>query len=705
MVLLFVALLASLAVGVAWAESTPPTWNPWGKESPEPYGYDVATAPDLPLGFVDPNDPPASLTIASPTDPFRAALDVVTSIDRTAYSWYGRVTVTADVSELGSPVLDCDSVLVVSSCNPRVRARVLDNGIAPDAAAGDGRYSGYFNIGAGEGEARPTGSYTLTATAYRSLDVGSDASPSFSLYSVRRWTGITTTDLPDASDDYTAFFVTSNGTGAGYHHAIREFGLVRSTSVADAQIRIPILPATNTISNLTVTGTGVSNVTVENNVIAFACNLTSATVSRVTIEFDAPSDLAATRIDRYQTGDIGLRDFRNGYLVWNRQVHTAIFGSGFSSPHGPGCIADLHVTDLATGDAHTVDCMERVAVHLDNIADDDGTGTYQSNIKWGGDALSWLESADLESMVFRFTSGGSYGLQDKARVERRVEFFADRRYFHHRYVTHNIDALSHDFDFVWGREQWLYGSAAGSNRQNRDRGMLPNDPASYGGEHRFDPSQVDGNWFVAFDESSYYSIGVLLAQPTDLAMPTYVHLLCDPALGNFPGQYPIIPSGTCTDMPNLFFEKALGVLAPGDSAGYEFYQWGGYGNDRQELTSVLWEDADAVAADPAAVGDPIETDLGGDDLGLTLSPAWPNPFSTSTEITFELAERSQASLAVYDVQGRFVESLLHDALAAGRHVARWSGRDRQGVLLPSGVYYLRLWINGQAETRTALLSR
>lgn len=675
---------------------TPELWNPQGKESPEPYGYDVHTAPDLPWGYVDPDDPPAMLDPM----PLGGTLTVITTVDRPAYSWFGAIDVTAEVREGSVPVTDCDSVVVISAANPRVRAYLWDDGVGSDEVAGDGRYSGIYDIGAGEGEARPTGSYTVTATAYREGESGLDASPAFSVYSVRRWTGITTSDLPDASDDYSVFFATPN-LGGGFHHTIRDFGLVRSNSVADAQIRIPILPLDQPISNVTVSGSGVSGVTVRDNVIEFTCDLAASNVARVNIEFDAASDLAATRIDRYQTGDIGLRNFRNGYLVWNRYIHTAIMGSGFSSPHGPGCVVDLHVTDQPTGDPHSVDCMERVAVHLDNQADNDGTGTYPSNIKWGGDALGWLVSATQESMRFHFISGGEYGLADDVSVERDVEFYAESRYFRHRYEIRNMDQVSHDFDFVWGREQWLYGTAPGSNRQHRDRGLLPDDPANYGGEHRFASSQIARNWGAAFDDASFYSIGMLFPRHDEDAMPTFTYFLCDPPLGNFTGEYPIFPAGVCNDMPNIFFEKQLGVLQPGELAEYEFYQWGGYGDSRQELTAILDADAETVLDDTASA----EHLPGSGEAVPIASAITPNPFARSVEIAFELAESGPASVAIFDIQGRQIAKLAQGTLAQGRHVLAWEGRDAAGRQVPAGIYLVRLAAGDAHESRKIVIRR
>jgi len=693
------AVFAVFLSQVASAEDTPLLWNPWDKESPEPYGYDVYTEPDLPLGYVDPNDPPATLD-RTPLEPSRAVLSVETAVDRTSYSWFGDVTVTAEVRREGILVSDCDSVLVASAANPRVQARLVDDGTGSDATAADGIYSGVFAIGAGEGESRPTGTYNLTATAYRASELGEGTSPSFSIYSVRRWTGITTTNLPDQSDAYTAFAVELNGDETSFHHTIRDLGLIRSTSVSNAQIRIPVFPVTNEISQLSVTGAGVSNVSLEGNVIAFDCNLTGSNVTRVTIEFDSPSDLAATRIDRYQTGDIGLRNFRNGYLVWNRYYHTAILGSSFTTPHGPGCIVDHHVTDLTTGVPHTIDCMERVAVHLDNSARNDGTGTYPSNIKWDDDALSWMQSGNLDSILFRFESGGNYGRQDDVFVERHVEFYAGTRSFRHHYRIENVDAVSHDFDFVWGREQWLYGEG-GSNRQNGDRGILPNDAMNYGGEFRFVPGPAEGNWFAAFDLSSFYSIGVLTPDDSADELPSYVHLLCNPAISaNATGEYPISPAGSCSNMENLFFEKQIGVLEPGESASYEFYQWGGYGENRADLDAILWDDANAILPDPASADDITEDQIPGPQVrstGLILRPIIPNPISDQSEIMFTLPDRLPTSLTVFDVRGRVRAELIDDVLPAGLHATNWPGKDEHGSPLPSGVYFVRLAAGGQSE--------
>jgi flagellar hook assembly protein FlgD len=61
------------------------------------------------------------------------------------------------------------------------------------------------------------------------------------------------------------------------------------------------------------------------------------------------------------------------------------------------------------------------------------------------------------------------------------------------------------------------------------------------------------------------------------------------------------------------------------------------------------------------------------------------------------------SLAVYDVNGHFVATLLDENRDAGQHAARWDGRDARGRASSSGVYFVRLEANGSTETRKMVL--
>jgi hypothetical protein len=90
---------------------------------------------------------------------------------------------------------------------------------------------------------------------------------------------------------------------------------------------------------------------------------------------------------------------------------------------------------------------------------------------------------------------------------------------------------------------------------------------------------------------------------------------------------------------------------------------------------------------------------------LLLEAARPNPFTPSTEISYTLPEAGRVRLAAYDAAGRQVAVLTDGAQAAGRHTARWDGRDAGGSALPSGVYLVRLETGGWVMSRKLVIAR
>jgi hypothetical protein len=80
---------------------------------------------------------------------------------------------------------------------------------------------------------------------------------------------------------------------------------------------------------------------------------------------------------------------------------------------------------------------------------------------------------------------------------------------------------------------------------------------------------------------------------------------------------------------------------------------------------------------------------------------YPNPFNPSTELQFDLAQRAQVTLKVYNVLGQQVASLLNNAtLAAGAHRIKFDGSN-----LPSGVYIYSLVSNGYAASKKMVLMK
>ncbi len=101
----------------------------------------------------------------------------------------------------------------------------------------------------------------------------------------------------------------------------------------------------------------------------------------------------------------------------------------------------------------------------------------------------------------------------------------------------------------------------------------------------------------------------------------------------------------------------------------------------------------------------IDTTGAGDDLpGVTrLVGAWPNPFNPTTTLAYTLGRDADVRLALYDVQGRRVRTLVAGRQAAGAHQVRWDGRTDQGVRAASGVYFARLSGDGVDQTLKVML--
>ncbi|MFH1008721.1 MAG: FlgD immunoglobulin-like domain containing protein [Candidatus Latescibacterota bacterium] len=109
------------------------------------------------------------------------------------------------------------------------------------------------------------------------------------------------------------------------------------------------------------------------------------------------------------------------------------------------------------------------------------------------------------------------------------------------------------------------------------------------------------------------------------------------------------------------------------------------------LTSVE-ADAEGVVAAPAK---------------FFLTPNYPNPFNAATSIGLSIPFETTGTLAIYDVLGQQVRTLIEGDLTVGEHSIVWDGRDDTGRDVSSGVYLCRLAGNGGAlaETKKMVLIR
>jgi hypothetical protein len=91
--------------------------------------------------------------------------------------------------------------------------------------------------------------------------------------------------------------------------------------------------------------------------------------------------------------------------------------------------------------------------------------------------------------------------------------------------------------------------------------------------------------------------------------------------------------------------------------------------------------------------------------GFGLGSFAPNPFQGEGGVEFSLPVTVWAELAVYNVAGERVRTLVSGERSAGRYWARWDGKDSSGKPVSSGVYLCRLQTGGFAQTRSVVVLR
>ena len=83
----------------------------------------------------------------------------------------------------------------------------------------------------------------------------------------------------------------------------------------------------------------------------------------------------------------------------------------------------------------------------------------------------------------------------------------------------------------------------------------------------------------------------------------------------------------------------------------------------------------------------------------SLNQNFPNPFNSSTRISFYLPKSGNVKLEVYNILGQKIRTLLEKVEQPGPKTLFWDGTDDRGLNVPTGIYFYRLTAQDFVDTK------
>jgi hypothetical protein len=76
----------------------------------------------------------------------------------------------------------------------------------------------------------------------------------------------------------------------------------------------------------------------------------------------------------------------------------------------------------------------------------------------------------------------------------------------------------------------------------------------------------------------------------------------------------------------------------------------------------------------------------------------PNPFLSDVQIRYFLEENSQVNVAIFDMLGREVQTLVNQQQSKGIQSIVWDGKNASGESVPKGNYFYRITCGTYTES-------
>jgi hypothetical protein len=88
-----------------------------------------------------------------------------------------------------------------------------------------------------------------------------------------------------------------------------------------------------------------------------------------------------------------------------------------------------------------------------------------------------------------------------------------------------------------------------------------------------------------------------------------------------------------------------------------------------------------------------------------LSRNYPNPFNPFTNIGYQLPSDSHVRLIVYNLLGEQIRILVNEEKNTGYYSVIWDGKNNQGEIMPSGIYFYQIKTGDYVKTQKMVFLR
>ena len=152
-----------------------------------------------------------------------------------------------------------------------------------------------------------------------------------------------------------------------------------------------------------------------------------------------------------------------------------------------------------------------------------------------------------------------------------------------------------------------------------------------------------------------------------------------------------------TGVPNGIWDSRQ--MAPGDSVVFHFVNVDNY----PYYCTPHWQ-LGMIGLIISAPAD-IEEKDSNISIDHQANQNYPNPFSSFTNITYQLQKPGRVVIRIYDATGQPIRSFIRQHNNPGEYSITWDSKDRKGEKVAAGIYFYQVNLGNETYTKKMLVNK